>query len=300
MPDSFIARGRGGMADAADLKSAGETRVGSTPTARTLPNQSLTGASQVILGTWNLETYPAPATPRGTAMLDALHSHRADVWFLTELHREFAPVGFHMAYAPPREHAPPHRRKAALSSRFPLDPIRGPDHPAEGRLCLARLMLPGHSETILAASAVAPWRGASPMWRSILGRDLSYAEIFAYLLEYFVSRISEERRPGEAVILGGDFNQGLFGRDYVGTTRGRQALMQVFAAFDLDVPTMHLPALIETHPAIDHIAIPTTWSRPTGARVHRPVHNGRHLSDHALYITDADPLPARVRAHRSG
>lgn len=137
---------------------------------------------------------------------------------------------------------------------------------------------------MLAVSTTLPWRSATPKWRAILGQHLSYAEIYEYVLDYIVKRIRDERRPGEDVIWGGDFNQGLVGRDYVGTTRGRQSLKRTFEDLGLRVPTMHQPAQIETHPAIDHIAVPAYWDGPAETQVHRPKLDGRFLSDHALYL----------------
>ena len=243
----------------------------------------------MILGTWNLEVYPRPTSPKGAAMRQILETHQPDVWFLTELHAEWELECYAMAFAPPRDNAPASKRKAAIASRWPMNVIPGKDHPAEGRLCLARLTDPTTGSTLLAASAVPPWRGAAPYWRKALGATLTYAEIYVSVLDYFTERIREERRPGEPVVWGGDFNQGLIGRDYVGTLTGRAALLDTFASFDLIVPTMHLSALIETHPAIDHIAIPSQCHSPVAAQIHRPERDGKYLSDHALYLVQSEP-----------
>jgi len=241
----------------------------------------------MILGTWNLETYPSPSSPKGMAMQTVLNGHAADVWFLTELHADFHLHAYHVAFSAPRIDAPPSFRKAAIASRFPLQRIPGLDHPAEGRLCLARLILPDTNETMLAVSTAVPWRGATPQWRAILGQEVSYADVYEAVLMYMVARVREERLPGEDVIWGGDFNQGLVGRDYVGTLRGREALTRAFDSFGLSVPTRNQAALIRNHPAIDHIAIPATWPGNTEtAAVYRPMRKGRHLSDHALYLVD--------------
>jgi hypothetical protein len=56
----------------------------------------------------------------------------------------------------------------------------------------------------------------------------------------------------------------------------------------LQVPTMQLAALIEEHPAIDHIALPSDWKligEPLRVCAER---NGRPLSDHALYLVEGE------------
>lgn len=120
---------------------------------------------------------------------------------------------------------------------------------------------------------------------------MTYADVFGFALRSIVQRIEEERSVDEAVIWGGDFKQALTGRDFVGTGNGREALDNAFDRLDLQVPTWHMPALIEAHPAIDHLAIPKSWTMLAPVTVSRPQQEGRFLSDHALYIVEANAPP---------
>jgi endonuclease/exonuclease/phosphatase family metal-dependent hydrolase len=219
-------------------------------------------------------------------MSQELHRHPVDVWFLTELHADWEVEGQSICFAPPRTEAPIFRRKAAIATSWRMDILPSGDNPVEGRKCLARLIEPVTGKTVLAASTVLPWRGVTTHWRKILNREMSYAEVFSYVLDYMVQRIEKERRLGESVIWGGDFNQGLSGRDYVGTHLGRAALRAGFDRLGLQVPTQDLPALIKNHPAIDHIAVPWDWSIVAPPAIRRPLRNGKPLSDHGLYLVE--------------
>ena len=243
----------------------------------------------MIIGTWNLEVYRSRHSALGIAMAEELNRHLVDVWFLTELHADWEVRGHNLCLAPPREGALETRRFAGIATSFHLEPIAARDDPVEGWMCLARLTDPRTSKSCLAASIVLPWRGITPYWRQTLGRDVTYPESFHHVLAYIVGRIEDERCPGEDVIWGGDFNQALSGRDYVGTHQGRSDLEAALNRLGLQAPTANLPALGPTQPTIDHIAVPTDWSVRKEPTVHRPTRNQKPLSDHALYLVDAGP-----------
>jgi hypothetical protein len=247
----------------------------------------------MILGTWNLEVYASPDSRKGRRQVDVLRQHDADLWFLTELHADFAVPGQATHFSQPRDEADPIRRKAAISTSWPIEPIPANDNPVEGRLAMARVYPPGGEDSVLAVCSVLPWRGATPHWRRLLGHHLAYGDVFAYLLDYVVRRIHAERRSGENVLWGGDFNQALIGRDYVGTLQGRAALLRAFDDMGLQVPTQYLRAQIEEHPAIDHIAIPSGWPVAAPPGTHVPTYEGRALSDHALYLVETAPRHAQ-------
>ena len=243
----------------------------------------------MIIGTWNLEVYLSRQSARGMAMAHELDRHPVDVWFLTELHSDWKLANQDICFAPSRNEALETRRFAGISTSWGMAPLIGPDDPAEGWICLARLTDPVTNQTCLAASTVLPWRGITPHWRQILGREVTFPEAFRHVLNYVVQRIDDARRPGEDVIWGGDFNQALTGRNYVGTLQGRSDLSTALDRLGLQAATANLPALGLTQPAIDHIAIPSTWSVRGNPNVHRPTRNEKPLSDHALYLVDASP-----------
>ncbi len=245
----------------------------------------------MILGTWNLETYAPPRSTRSQAQRGVLEHLGADVWFLTELHCDWYLDDHNMLYSVARPEAPESHRKAAIATRWSMEPIINADqpHPFDGRLSMARISPPGTSQSLLAVCTVLPWRGATPLWKQHLGAHLSYAEIYVGLLHYVVTRIEAERKAAEPVLWGGDFNQGLHGRDYVGTLQGREATMRAFAQLGLQVPTQFLAASIVAHPAIDHLAVPATWRIDAVPEIHRPRHGEKPLSDHALYRVSVEP-----------
>jgi endonuclease/exonuclease/phosphatase family metal-dependent hydrolase len=246
----------------------------------------------MILGTWNLEVYPPPHSRKGRQQVDALHHHDADLWFLTELHADLAVSAQAIHFSQPRDEANPDWRKATISTRWPIEPIPADDSPVEGRLAMARVYPPGCEGSVLAVCSVLPWRGATPHWRRLLGSHLTYRDVYAHLLDYVVRRIHAERQPGENVIWGGDFNQALIGRDYVGTLHGRAGLLRAFDEMELQVPTRDLPAKTVNHPAIDHIAIPAGWHVVTPPATQVPTLESRSLSDHALYLVETVMRPA--------
>lgn len=172
-----------------------------------------------------------------------------------------------------------------------MEPIPATDDPAESWVCLARISDAAAQKSVLAVSSVLPWRSLAPEERYFQGKDMSYFEAFHHVLAYTVRRITEERRPGEDVVWGGDFNQSLSGRDYVGTARGRAQLLWASEQFGLRALTSDAPAMIHDRPAIDHIFVPSGWVVQDRLAIHCPTRDGKPLSDHALYIVEASPLP---------
>lgn len=213
----------------------------------------------------------------------ALREYPADLWFLTEVHSDWHIEGQSISFSARRPDASPTARMAAISPRWETAPIDHGANPVDGYIAMARVRLPEHRGSALAISSVLPWRGAAPSLRLILGLDAPFAEIFDHVLDHTVGRIRQHRRVGEPVIWGGDFNQALSGRDYVGTSSGRERLREAFESLDLQAPTDGLPAHIDIHPAIDHIAIPKDWIVKVPPSLARPEHATKRLSDHALY-----------------
>ena len=241
----------------------------------------------MIIGTWNLEVKPSRHSSHGIAVAQEIQLHAVDVWFFTEIHADWEVDGHSIFFSPAGEVATNTRRSAAISSSWQMEPILGPNTLVEEWICMARLNNPNNNETILAVSTVLPWRGITPYWRQALTKQTTFADAFRHVLQYIVQRINTERRPGENVIWGGDFNQALSGRDYVGTNQGRRDFQKALQNLELWAPTADMPALIPAHPAIDHIAIPSAWSIKDEPLILRPTRNQKNLSDHALYVIDA-------------
>jgi hypothetical protein len=91
--------------------------------------------------------------------------------------------------------------------------------------------------------------------------------------------------PNYQVVWGGDWNNALVGREYVGSNDGRTAILGLRDKLRLQVPTASLPHTKLGLLSIDHIAVPVGW-QVTDARRVVAVANGHRLSDHDTYIVD--------------
>ena len=129
-------------------------------------------------------------------------------------------------------------------------------------------------------SSVLPWRtcGEEPPW---VGATL--ADKMAAALGQL-----ETAHPEGRLIWRGDWNQALVGKDYAGSTKGRQHLLTSIDRPKLRVPTAGLCHQLPHHASIDHIIVPQV---DFATRVERlpAKHQGAALSDHDAYIVDVDP-----------
>jgi endonuclease/exonuclease/phosphatase family metal-dependent hydrolase len=130
------------------------------------------------------------------------------------------------------------------------------------------------------ASSVFPWRGAAKYWPAADGD--TFAERCAVTLIAHTAEILKAR--GDLpVVWGGDFNQALSGRDYVGSDVGREALLEAFKKLGLRAVTNEAAGQAPPQRSIDHIAIPSGWSL-WAVKVQRPQPDDRFLSDHPSYV----------------
>ncbi len=83
----------------------------------------------------------------------------------------------------------------------------------------------------------------------------------------------------QATVWGGDWNQALEGRDYVGTGARPCGHHDLLDARQLSVPTKSLASATPGHRSIDHIAVPKAWHVLDAGRISADV-QGRRLSDH--------------------
>lgn len=239
------------------------------------------------IGTWNLKLCPASDSPRGAAICSWLDEQSAGVWLLTEFRHDWNPRGGRFVVSPPRGIGPKEKRWAGIETALPLgelDTNGDPDHPAEESLCLARLKTGGDAPSVLVACSVLPWKGAGKYWP---GLPSGQAAEFIYVLDHHVSRITAERRAGEPLIWGGDFNQQLTPPFWFTTTEGAAALRSALESLGLVALTEQAEHLNGTSSAIDHLAV----SRglvvcEQKATTHRPSWDGGQLSDHAAYTAE--------------
>ena len=189
-----------------------------------------------------------------------LEHEGCDVWLLTEVPLEAEISGM----TPYRTVATmqPHKAWAAVFSRVP--PTEGTDpHRATASALVGEVRF---------VSSVLPWRSCGASWPGA-----SLAEKQALTLAELEPLINQ------ATVWGGDWNQALEGRDYVGTGAGRAAITELLDASQLSVPTKSLGSATPGHRSIDHIAVPMAWDVLDAGRISANV-QGRRLSDHDAYV----------------
>lgn len=254
--------------------------------------------SGVRIGTWNLKLCPTRQWPRGLAIASWLDRQAADIWLLTEVHRDWRRSDDGFVVSPPRGGAPDHKRWSGIVSGLPfgtLDTVGDPDHAGEEGLCLARLEVGAPGSSLLVACSVMPWRSAGKYWPGLPPGQVAE---FTHVLDHHVARIAAERRPGEDLVWGGDFNQQLT-PPFSGATRdGALALRRAFDSLGLVALTERAEHLNGVLSAIDHLAVSReaqTHGEP--ATVQRPTWDGGQLSDHAAYTAD---IQLTVQARNGG
>jgi Endonuclease/Exonuclease/phosphatase family len=244
----------------------------------------------VRIGTWNLELCPRSTSPRGAAIATWLGSQAADIWLLTEVHRDWDPRGGAFVVSPPRSSGPPEKRWAGIATALSMEqlpPVEESSSSGEEGLCLARLLVGAPGGSVLVACSVLPWKGAGKYWPGLpVGQ---FAE-FAHVLDHHVARIEDERRPGEPIVWGGDFNQPLTPPCTGATKDGAAALREAFDSLGLVALTERAEHLDGTTSAIDHLAVSSELVEGDDvAAVHRPTRDGGQLSDHAAYTAEIGP-----------
>ena len=238
------------------------------------------------IGTYNLRLCPTSSSARGQAIADWMTSQDVDVWLLTEVHRDWTSGKGRLTVSPERSVSPVEKRWAGIETDLPLGGLptsAGSVHAGEEGLVLARLQ-PDEAASVLVACSVLPWRGAGDYWQ---GLPSGQAAEFRHVLDHHVARISAERLTGEPLIWGGDFNQQLTRPFWSATAEGARALQAAFEKLGLVTLTEHAEHLNGTSHAIDHLAVSRDLlAGKQIAVVHRPQHDGGHLSDHAAYTAD--------------
>ena len=210
------------------------------------------------IGTWNLE---GKWSSRHLALLQG---QECDVWLLTEVPLEASVPGMTVHYT--AQAMGPRKAWAGIFSS--LDLTTQPDpHPATAM---------AHCEGSRLMSSVLPWRACGPSWDG------------ATLAEKMSAALSSLREHiDKTTIWGGDWNQALEGRDYVGSAGGRNQLLKLVNDSQLSVPTSTLASASRGHRSIDHIAVPINWD-VTGAHRLEAAVDGQRLSDHDAYVVSVD------------
>jgi hypothetical protein len=213
------------------------------------------------IGTWNLDGRWTDEPAKFLEWQDC------DVWLLTEVSTDVHLHGYQWVVT--KDPMTKDRYWSAILSRRGLEKRVDP-HPATAAAIVDGTMY---------WSSVLPWRtcGDQQPWDGSTHADKVAA----------VLRALEPARPAGPLIWGGDWNQSLVGRDYAGSTEGRQHLLALIDRLSLHVPTAGLCHQLPDHASIDHIALPQDYL------AHRVEHlTAKHLeaslSDHDAYVIDID------------
>ena len=265
-------------------------------TVVTAPTDGLTR-----IATWNLRECPSPGYAKGYEVARWQEKLSADIWLLTEVHRDWESPSGWFSVSPARGGAcRDTKRWAGIQTQLPIEPLD--DWPtdvaaAEESLCIARVRLPEGAQTtsVLVACSVLPWRGAGRYWPGIPEKDFNAQQNF--VLEHHMNRIGAAWDGEEPIVWGGDFNQELrtlaperraAGYGLAGTVAGIERLHAAFDRFGLQPLTAGAEHLNPEAPSIDHLAVSKRLAR-RNAVVHRPTYeNGTLLSDHAAYVADVE------------
>ncbi|MGZ4586647.1 MAG: hypothetical protein ACXVX9_02455 [Mycobacteriaceae bacterium] len=210
------------------------------------------------IGTWNLD---GNWSLQHRALLER---EECDVWLLTEVHVKTSIRGLKI---------------------HPTDGLMGPgkwwaavcttaDHATKPDPHRASALV--HANGFRFMSSVLPWRSSGPSWAGA-----TLADKLRWALDELRGHIDE------LTIWGGDWNQALEGREFVGSSDGRDQILDLIHNAGLSVPTRSLGSASLGHRSIDHIAVPVGWDVDGAYRISAVV-NGHRLSDHDAYVISVD------------
>ena len=210
------------------------------------------------IGTWNLEG------KWSSNHLALLEGQGCDVWLLTEVPSK-ASIPDMVAHCTAQAMGPG-KTWAGIFSRFDIA-IQPDPHPATAL---------ANCDGFRLMSSVLPWGSCGASWE---GSTL--AEKMSFTLSSLPEHIEE------TTIWGGDWNQALEGRDYVGSSGGRKELLKLMTDARLSVPTSTLASAVKGHRSIDHIAVPINWNVNRAYRLEAAA-AGKRLSDHDAYVISVE------------
>jgi hypothetical protein len=317
-PEAFEAADGGELVLAGCLMEPGPTPRWACPECRqrlgleaTSPHTEIAAPEEGVtrIATWNLRGCPSPGYVKGAEVARWQEKLSADIWLLTEVHRDWDSSSGSVSVSPPRGgDSPDTKRWASIQTRLPMTQLHdGPTAvpAAEESLCLARVQLPEDAKagSVLVACSVLPWGGAGKWWPGLPEKYLNAQQSF--VLEHHMDRIDDAWDREEPILWGGDFNQELrdltperkaAGYRLAGTVAGIERLQAAFDKFGLHPLTADSEHLNPDAPTIDHLAVSESVAR-RNAVVHRPHYeNGPFLSDHAAYTADVEFKPIHHRS----
>ena len=212
-------------------------------------NRTVNRATPFVVATWNLARC-RPGSARAGRLSAWMSRIAADVWILTETHRDFRPGPGHVLVAASldaRDRRAEHGECwVALWSRLPAHPV---DLEADRERTAAMRLL---EQEAVVVGTVLPWLSD--------GRDQARRGARAFR-ERLDAQSADWRRLATAspggLVVAGDFNQDLLdGGHYYGSAAGRRALRDTLATCGLDGLTTGQRNPLERGPglaSVDHI-----------------------------------------------
>ncbi len=206
------------------------------------------------IANWNLERV-TPSQTRAKRIDAAMLEIAADIWVLTETHKDIGPISFYsiMSEEPDYE-SKSGERWSAILSRYPIELLS--DFVSDKRRCVAGKLDHPLFGTVVVYALVLPWAGSQ--WRGIPSRG---GAAFASALAAYQSDWEQlqEVYPKALHIVAGDFNQSLADWHYYGSMRNRSKLELALDESNLQAVTSGVgdPIARDSSPCacIDHICI---------------------------------------------
>ena len=128
------------------------------------------------IANWNLERV-APGQTRAKRIDSVMSKVDADIWILTETHKDIVPVSFYTAMNEEQDpKSKPGERWSAILSRYPIEPLG--DFVSDKIRCVAGKLEHPQLGVVIVYALVLPWAGSQ--WRGIASRD---GAAFASLLK---------------------------------------------------------------------------------------------------------------------
>ncbi|MED5373917.1 MAG: endonuclease/exonuclease/phosphatase family protein [Myxococcota bacterium] len=205
------------------------------------------------VGTWNLERLKRLDSERHRRQRAWMDRVGAELWILTETHRELERFGARGVLSAPAPELTEAEAWVGIWSRHPLEPLQAVGDPTRSAGALLRLP----TGPVIVAGSVLPWRGRAWGDQPAAGAVAFCAALEAQARDWAAWR---EASPGAPFILAGDLNQDLAHFAYYQSAAAKEALGEVLERAGLRCLTGHEsdPVALATsgrRASIDHICV---------------------------------------------
>ena len=205
------------------------------------------------IANWNLERI-TPSQKRADRIKLEIAKISADVWILTETHKDVGPEYFTSVTSTASQEG---ECWSSIWSKFPITPLM--EYVSDKERCTAaKVTHPEYGDLIVYAT-VLPWVGST--WRG-QSWDMGTAFISALTTYRGDWEKLQSVYPNAIHIIAGDFNQSLVDWHYYGSKQIRSRLEQTMCECNMTIVTagIHDPIARDSkpHACIDHICMSTS------------------------------------------